>query len=143
MTYQKLVYVLKWNGFVSLGQKAWTNGIYDVKYRSNYYHLTSKDLDKKFTYSYELIDYLVSKKICEECPVSSRYSDSYFLLNGFTHSNGVWTRGNLIIKRRSKLSKEYLFENKYYTYALLKKKLKEYGIKEIDDVLITGRINDL
>lgn len=140
MTYQKLVYILKWNGFVSLGQKAWTNGIYDVKYRSSYYHLTGKGLDEKITYSHELVDYMIKKNICEECPVSSRFAESYFILNGFTNSGDIWTRGNIIIKRRSK---EYLFENKYYTYALLKKKLKEYGIKDVKEVLEMGRINDL
>ena len=35
----------------------------------------------------------------------------------------------------------YLFDNRLYTFALLKKKLRDYGCLEVKEILPKGRIN--
>lgn len=140
---QKLSFIIKWNGFIKTGKYRWTDGIYEIYLEKGWYILKGNGITYESKFVYEFVEFLLSKKICIPCPINSNGTESYFNANGFVKEKDSWIRGGLVIKKRFGRNNEYIFKDKIYTFSILKKKLKEYGIKEINDVLITGRINDL
>ena len=142
MSNQKMTYILAWNGFVRERCSVWTNGIHILITRPHDYLLVGGNLSFNCDSSKEMVDFLIENKICVECPVNSESMESYFILNGFTKNENKWNKSGIPeVAFVKKNMGAYLFDNRLYTFALLKKKLRDYGCLEVKEILPKGRIN--
>jgi len=145
MSEQKMTYIMLWNGFQSTGPKSWTNGLYTMAFKKGYYFLFGNGNFCDAKNSCDLVDFMIKHNICVPCPVTSDSRDSYFLLNGFSLIGESWERNygdkRISVSIDKRRSNEYLFDTKTYTWALLKKKLREYGFLEVKEILPKGRIS--